>query len=59
MSSNELRCQSGRNAPFVKSIDSVLLLKERLEQLVEGISKIRGTSESCMIEDNSLRLFES
>ena len=47
------------DAPFVKSIDSVLLLKERLEQLVEGISKIRGTSESCMIEDNSLRLFES
>ena len=47
------------DAPFVKSIDSVFLLKERLEQLVEGISKIRGTSGSCMIEDNSLRLFES
>ena len=47
------------DAPFVNNIDSVRLLKERLEKMVEDISKIRGTRESGMIEDNSLRLFES
>ena len=47
------------DAPFVNNIDSVRSLKERLEKMVEDISKIRGTRESGMIVDNSFRLFES
>ena len=47
------------DAPFVNNIDSVRSLKERLEKMVEDISKIRGTREIGMIVDNSLRLFES
>ena len=47
------------DAPFVNNIDSVHSLKERLEELVAGISKIRGKDESSMIEVNSLRICES